>query len=165
MNTPEVRAYPFVLRLETLPYSVADLFWPLDPDLGSQNHIFEKAVTIFWVKSSIFLLNWPKFFSSSFQKWNNFQFCEICGFKKRYDNKFFVSHLFLVAVFGSRIRDKQPGSATLLHYQRLLIYMSMRKWRVLYLSSRLGVWRLGRPRRMSSSLIRPTVHPFTDSYQ
>jgi hypothetical protein len=28
----------------------------------------------------------------------------------------------------------------------------------------LGVWRLGRPRRMSSSLIKPTVQPFTDSY-
>jgi hypothetical protein len=35
------------------------------------------------------------------------QFCEICGYIKSYDNKFF-SPLSFVAVFGSGIRD--PGS-------------------------------------------------------
>jgi hypothetical protein len=37
------------------------------PDPGSLTHIFESLVTIFWVKSSIFVENWPKFFSSALQ--------------------------------------------------------------------------------------------------
>jgi hypothetical protein len=70
-----------------------------------------------------------KIFSSAIQTQNNFQFCEICGYKTRYDNNFF-SPLSFVAVFGSRIwdpesgirdlgwvkiriRDKHPGSTTL----------------------------------------------------
>jgi hypothetical protein len=61
-------------------------------------------------------------------KIGNLQFCEICGYKKRYDKNFF-SPLSFVPVFGSgirdpgseirdpgwvkiRIRDKHPGSAT-----------------------------------------------------
>jgi hypothetical protein len=77
-----------------------------------------------------------KNFSSAVQKLNNFKFCDICGYKKRHDNKFFFT-LSFVAVLGSgiwdprsgiwdpgsrmgknqdlvsRIRDKHPGSATL----------------------------------------------------
>jgi hypothetical protein len=34
------------------------------------------------------------------------QFCEICGYKKRFDNKFF-SPLSFVAVFGFGIRDPE----------------------------------------------------------
>ncbi len=71
------------------------------PDPGSQTHIFDSLETIFWVKGSI---NWPKFFSSAFLKYNNFQFFEICGYKKRHDNYFFFT-LSFVAVFGSGIRD------------------------------------------------------------
>ncbi len=59
---------------------------------------------------------------------------------------------------GSWIPDPGSGSAT-------LSFMWVRKRWFLYLSWRLGVWRLGRPRSISSSLIRPTVQPFTDSYQ
>jgi hypothetical protein len=65
-------------------------------------------VTKFWV----FFENWPKVFSSAFQKYNNFQFCEICGYKKRYDKKFF-SLLSFVAGLGFGIRDgknQDPGS-------------------------------------------------------
>jgi hypothetical protein len=36
------------------------------------------------------------------------QFCEICGYIKSYDNKFF-SPLSFVAVFGSGIRDPRSG--------------------------------------------------------
>jgi hypothetical protein len=37
-------------------------------DPGSLTHIFESLMTIFWVKLQKFFENWPKFFSSSFQK-------------------------------------------------------------------------------------------------
>jgi hypothetical protein len=67
-------------------------------------------------------------FSAAFQKSNNFQFCELCGYKKGMTNIF--SPVIFVAVLGSgirdpgfetrdpgwvkiRIRDKHPGSATL----------------------------------------------------
>jgi hypothetical protein len=52
------------------------------------------------------LENWAKFFCSAYQKLNNIQFCEICGYKKWFDKKKF-SPLSFVAVFGSEIRD--PG--------------------------------------------------------
>ncbi len=41
------------------------------PDPGSQTHMFESLVTIFWVKNYTI--------SSVFQNLNNVQFCEICG--------------------------------------------------------------------------------------
>jgi hypothetical protein len=44
--------------------------------------------------------------SSAYQKLNNIQFCEICGYKKRYDNKFF-SPLSFLAVFGSGMGKNQ----------------------------------------------------------
>jgi hypothetical protein len=68
------------------------------------------------------LENWAKVFSLALKKKYNFH---LCGYKKRYDNKFF-SPLSFVAVFGSGmgknqdpgsgsgIRDKHPGSATLI---------------------------------------------------
>jgi hypothetical protein len=62
----------------------------------------------------------PNFFLHLFKK-NNFQFCDICGYKRRYlyDNEFFSS-LSFVAVFG-------PGSviniATL--FFRLLLKNSL----------------------------------------
>jgi hypothetical protein len=37
------------------------------PDPGSQTHIFESLVTIFWVKSSIIFENWPKFLLQHFK--------------------------------------------------------------------------------------------------
>ncbi len=77
-------------------------------DPGSKTHIIESLVTNFWIKSSLILWNnWPKFFSSAFKKLNNFQFCEICSHTKK------ISPLFFVAVFRPGIRDKHPGSATL----------------------------------------------------
>jgi len=50
----------------------------------------------------------PNFFLQHFKKENYFQFCEICDYKKRYDNIFF-SPLSFVEVLdpGSEIRD--PG--------------------------------------------------------
>jgi hypothetical protein len=58
-----------------------------------------------------------QFFSSALQNQNNFQFSEICGYIKKFDNKFF-SPLSFVVVFGSRIRDKHPGSATLIVHKK-----------------------------------------------
>jgi hypothetical protein len=69
--------------------------------------------------------------STTLTKIIGIKFCEICGYIKRYDKNFF-SPLSFVPVFGSgirdpgseirdpgwvkiRIRDKHPGSATLVH--------------------------------------------------
>ncbi len=60
---------------------------------------------IFWVKTSIILWYLAQIFSLSFQKQNNIQFCEIFGYKKKYDNKFFFTPLFCCCFW---IRD--PGS-------------------------------------------------------
>ncbi len=67
------------------PGSGICFFWI--PDLWSRipNQYFESLVTIFWVKRSIIIWKLVQFFSSAFQKLNNFQFCEIYGYKKRYD--------------------------------------------------------------------------------
>ncbi len=45
----------FIARLSVLRIRIRDPvpFWPLDP--GSQTHTFESLVTVFWVKSFIFL--------------------------------------------------------------------------------------------------------------
>ncbi len=93
-------------------------FWPLDTgsgivfsgyrisDPGSQTHIFESFVTIFLVKSSIILWKLGQNFFSALQNQNNFQFCEICGYIKRFDKKLFFTPLFCCCI-GSGIRD--PG--------------------------------------------------------
>jgi hypothetical protein len=72
----------------------------------------------------------PNFFLQHFKNKIIFNFVKFCGYKKRCDNKFF-SPLSFVKVFGSgirnpgsgmgkksgsRIRDKHPGSATLVQY-------------------------------------------------
>jgi hypothetical protein len=51
-------------------------------------------------------------FSSSVQKYNNLQFCEICGSKKRYNNNFFSSLSFLLFLDpGSGMgKNQHPGS-------------------------------------------------------
>jgi hypothetical protein len=65
----------------------------------------------------------PNFFSSAFQKQNNLQFCEICGYKKGYDNTFFSPLPSLLLRFldqGSEIRDpgwvknQDPGSGIII---------------------------------------------------
>ncbi len=88
-------------------------FWPLDPgsgivffrisDPGSQTHIFESLITFFWVKSSFLQLLKNKII---------FNFV-IFVVTKKVGKNIFLTILF-VAVFGSGIRDKHPGSATLL---------------------------------------------------
>jgi hypothetical protein len=70
------------------------------PDPESYTHIFESLATIFWLKISIILRKLAPNIFPAFQKYNNVQFCEIFGYKKRYDNNFF-SPLSFVAVFGS----------------------------------------------------------------
>ncbi len=74
-------------------------------DPGSQTHIFESLVTIFWVKSSIILQEiGPDFFLQHSNKIMFNQFCEICGYIIRFDNKFFFIPLFCCCFW---IRD--PG--------------------------------------------------------
>ncbi len=70
------------------------------PDPGSQTHIFESLVTIFWVQSSIILWKLAQIFFFSISK----------GYKKgTYENKFFPP-LSFAAVFGSGMGKKQdPG--------------------------------------------------------
>jgi hypothetical protein len=107
-------------------------FWPLDPgsgigffqipDLGSRI-----PNPYFWEHSDNFLSKklydslkiGPKIFFLIISKLNNFKFCEICGYKKKYDNKFCFTPLFCCCFWirdprsgirdpGSEIRD--PGS-------------------------------------------------------
>ncbi len=85
------------------------LFWPLDMRSGIGfiriPDIFESLVTIFWAKSSIIRWKLAQIYFFNISKINNFQLCELCGYKKRYDKNFF-SPLSFVAVFGSGIRDQ-----------------------------------------------------------
>ncbi len=83
-------------------------FWPLDP--GSRI-----PKPYFWELNDNFLhkkfcnslkMGWPKFFSLAIQTQNNFQFCEICGYKTKYDNYFFVTPLFWCCFW---IRDPRSG--------------------------------------------------------
>jgi hypothetical protein len=48
-------------------------------DPGSQPHIFESLLTIFWVESSIILCKLGQIFFSPVQNEYNFQFCDFCG--------------------------------------------------------------------------------------
>ncbi len=95
------------------------LFDPLDPgsrirnrffpDPGSQTHIFESLVTIFSLKSSIILWKSAQIFFFSISKKNNFQFCEICGYKKGVTTDFFTPLLLLFLDQGFEIRDPRSG--------------------------------------------------------
>ncbi len=62
------------------------LFDPLDPGSWISDPYFESLVTIVWVKISIILWKLAQIFFFSISKINNFQFCEIYGYIKRYDN-------------------------------------------------------------------------------
>jgi len=77
-------------------------FWLLD--LGSRGDIF------LGIKFYNSLKLGPDFFSSAFKKWNNFQFCEICGYKKRYYKNFCFTPLFCCCFWirdpRSEIRDE-----------------------------------------------------------
>jgi hypothetical protein len=92
--------------------------WPLDPgsgigffripDLGSQTHIFESLMTIFWVESSLILCKLVQIFF--FTSWKLMQF-SILWFlwqQKKVGQQIFIHHSFFVAIFGSGIL--YPGS-------------------------------------------------------
>ncbi len=78
------------------------------PDPGSQTHIFQGLVTIFWVKTSIILgkLGHIFFFSISKIKQYGIQFCEICGYKKCFDKKKLFTPVFCCCFW---IRDPRSG--------------------------------------------------------
>jgi hypothetical protein len=66
----------------------------LTPGSGIRNRFFLgsriQSHIIFWGKKFYnSLLIGPHFLLRQFNKKNNFQFCNICGYKKKYDNKFF----------------------------------------------------------------------------
>ncbi len=77
-----------------------------DPDPGSRipNLYFWELCDNFLGNKFYKFFKLAKFFSSTLKKWNNLQFCEICGYIKRYD-KIFFSPLSFVPVFGFRIRE------------------------------------------------------------
>jgi hypothetical protein len=66
-------------------------------------------VAIFWVKSSI---NWPKFFSSAFLKYNNFQFFEICGDKKKEFQHIFSHYILLLFLESGMGKNQDPGQTS-----------------------------------------------------
>jgi hypothetical protein len=93
------------------------------PYLGSPTDISESLEAIFWVKNSIYVclkyinsLSFAKKFFLCLKKRNKFQFYEVYGYKKgKTTSKIFT--LFVVDGWKkskSRIREKNPGSATLL---------------------------------------------------
>jgi hypothetical protein len=127
-------------------------------DPGSQTHIFESLVTIFWLKSSVILGKFAQIFSSAFQKRNSFQFCEICGYRKRYDKKFFFTACpFFCCCFwirdpGSGMgKSQDPGSGINIpdpqHCVRILIHT------ILQVSPRGGSGNSGNSRRRHSSFV------------
>jgi hypothetical protein len=82
------------------------------PDPGSQTHIFEGLVTIFWVKIG------PNFFSSAYQNKIIFSFfVKFVATKDGLTTNFFFTPVFCFCFWirdpRSGIRDKHPGSATL----------------------------------------------------
>jgi hypothetical protein len=78
------------------------------PDPGSQTHIFEDLVTIFWVKSLIILGKLGKIFSSAYQNKIIFSFVKFVAAKNGLTKKFFHPCLLLLFLDpGSEIRD--PG--------------------------------------------------------
>jgi hypothetical protein len=91
-------------------------------DPVSQTYIFEGLVTIFWVKTSIILGKLGQIFLQLIKNIIIFSFVKFVATKNGLTKKKF-SPLSFIAVFGSeirdpgwvkiRIRDKHPGSATL----------------------------------------------------
>jgi hypothetical protein len=51
-------------------------------------------------------VNWPKFFPSPVKNKYYLQFCDFCGYKKKVGQQIFV-----VAIFGSEIRDGQKSAS------------------------------------------------------
>ena len=115
-------------------------FWPLDPGSGigvsgsriPNPYFLEISDNFLGKKFNNPLKICPNFFLQHFKNKIILNFCDICGYNKRYDNKFF-SPLSLDAVFGSgirdpgwvkiRIRDKHPGSATLIVRSKSRIFV------------------------------------------
>ncbi len=76
-------------------------------DLGSQTHIFESLMTIFWVKSYIILCKYTKLaliFSFASSKVRKFLILWYLWLQKKTTNNCF-SPLSFLDVFGSEIRD------------------------------------------------------------
>ncbi len=122
---------------------------PRIPDLGSRipNPYFWEASDKFLGKKFFYSLKGgPNFFLQHFKSKIIYNFCEICGYKKKcMATIFFSSPLSFVAVFGSgirdprswirdpwwvkiRIRDKHPGSATLGQSSLPLEWEKWRRW-------------------------------------
>ncbi len=105
---------------------IRDRFFRI-PDLGSQIHIFESLVTIFWVKSSIILWKLAQIFFFITSKLNLFAILWNLWLHKKLWQQIFFTPLFCCCFWirdprsgirdgwksGSGIRDKHPGSATL----------------------------------------------------
>ncbi len=79
------------------------------PDPGSRipdpKPFFLELIDNFLGKKCYYSLIIGPHFSLAFQSQNNLQFCEICGYIKRSDNKYFFNPFSFVAVFVSGIRD------------------------------------------------------------
>jgi hypothetical protein len=90
-----------------------------------------------------------KIFSSAFKKKNNFQLVKFVATKKGMTTNFFSSLPF-VAVFGSGIRDKHPGSATLIEAVFRILIRRIRQF-----------WGFPDPHRQSEvrTRIQVRIHP------
>jgi hypothetical protein len=89
------------------------------PDPGSQTHIFESLLTTFWVKKFHNSLKFgPNFFLEQFKNKILLNFGKFVATKKCLTKDFFFTPLFCTCFWirdpRSGIRDKHPGSATLL---------------------------------------------------
>ncbi len=94
-------------------------FWPLDPDPGSgigsripNPSFWELSDKLLSKKCYISLKTGPTFFRQYIKNKIILNFVKFVATKKVWQQIFFP-HLSFVAVFGSWIRDKHPGSATL----------------------------------------------------
>ncbi len=72
------------------------------PDPGSQTHIFENLVTLFWIRSSIILSKLANFFLQHFKNKIIYNFVKFVATKKVWQQIFFPPFSFVV-VFGSGI--------------------------------------------------------------
>ena len=77
------------------------------PNPGSQTHIFESLLTIFWVKSSIILF---KKFLQHFKNKIIFNFVKFVATKKGMTTNFFAPLSFVLSLDpGSEIQDPRSG--------------------------------------------------------